>query len=320
MQGLQKGEMPEGLLCEERLREGEEKKKIMFIGLHDSDCTGFPNYALIKIAAYHKARGDRVEWWDAITKYDKVYSSKVFTFTEENLYLPDKTIKGGTGYGIYRDLPQEIDDAFPDYSLYPDCDYAIGFLTRGCVNKCPWCVVPRKEGQIKPYRDWQDIRRNDTKRIVFMDNNVLASEHGVRQMEKMIEGGVRIDFNQGMEARRVTPEIAEIISRLKWIRFIRFACDTDAAIDALDKAVNLLMRYGVRADKIFVYMLITDDIVSAERRAIHLREIGVVPFGQPYRDFESNKEPTRDMKRMARWINRKAIFTECKTFAEYKRL
>lgn len=289
----------------------------MFVGLHDSDFTGFPNYALMKISAWHKGRGDTVEWWDAITSYDQVYSSKIFTFSEENLYLPENTIKGGIGYGLYEDLPNEIDNAFPDYSLYPACDYAIGFLTRGCVNKCPWCVVPRKEGQIKPYRDWQDIRRKDTKKIVFMDNNVLASDHGIRQMEKMIGEKIRIDFNQGMEARRVTTEIAEIISKLKWIRFIRFACDTDAAIDAIGKAVVLLDKYGVHPDRVFVYMLITNDLESAERRAIYLRKLGVTPFGQPYCDFENKIEPTRDMKRMARWINRKEIFNTVKTFKEY---
>ena len=118
----------------------------MIIGLHDSDNTGFPNYALMKISAWHKARGDSVEWFMPLMRYDKVYSSKVFTFTPEDPYLPENTIRGGTGYGIYGTLPDEIDAMYPDYSIYPDCDYAIGFLTRGCIRKCPWCIVPRKEG------------------------------------------------------------------------------------------------------------------------------------------------------------------------------
>jgi len=124
----------------------------MKIGLHDSDKTGFPNLALMKISAWHKAQGDAVEWWNLMFPYDKVYSSKVFTFTPECVYLPPDTVKGGTGYGIYEDLPEEIDAMFPDYSIYPDCKHAIGFLTRGCIRHCPWCVVPRKEGAIRPYR------------------------------------------------------------------------------------------------------------------------------------------------------------------------
>ena len=130
----------------------------MRIGVHDAERDHmprktFPNYALMKISAYHKARGDSVEWWTPISRYDKVYSSKVFDFTPDNLYLPPNTIRGGTGYRdipLNWKLPPEIDIAYPDYSLYPDCDYAIGYLTRGCPNRCPWCVVPEKEGGIKP--------------------------------------------------------------------------------------------------------------------------------------------------------------------------
>lgn len=289
----------------------------MLIGLHDSDRNAFPNYAIMKISSYHKAKGDKVEWWDALTHYDKVYSSKVFTFTAEDEYLPDEAVKGGTGYGLYKDLSQEIDDAFPDYSLYPSVDYSIGFLTRGCVNKCPWCVVPKKEGGVKPYRKWTDIKRPESRDIVFMDNNVLASDHGIQQMEKMIGQPIRIDFNQGMEARRVTPEIAEIISRLKWKTFIRFACDTDKALDEIVRVTELLGKYGVKPQKLFVYMLVTADIESAERRAIALRALGVKPFAQPYRDFENKIEPTKEMKALARWVDRKWCFKKAETFSDY---
>lgn len=123
----------------------------MLVGLHDSDNTGFPNLALMKLSAWHKSIGDTVEWWNPLLTYDRVYSSKVFTFTPECPYLPENTVKGGTGYGIMDELPPEIDAMFPDYSLYPKCDHAIGFLTRGCIRYCPWCVVPRKEGKIRGY-------------------------------------------------------------------------------------------------------------------------------------------------------------------------
>lgn len=117
----------------------------MLVAIHDADAehlkakNKFPNYALMKISAFHKQRGDTVVWFEPIEShlYDLVYSSKVFDFTPENPYLPVHTIKGGTGYGIYEELPPEIDSCFPDYSIYPECDYAIGFLTRGCPNKCP---------------------------------------------------------------------------------------------------------------------------------------------------------------------------------------
>lgn len=290
----------------------------MLIGLHDSDKTDFPNYALMKISAWHKAQGDTVEWWIPFLQYDRVYSSKVFTFTEECPYLPPDTIKGGTGYGIYDELPQEIDDMFPDYSIYPKVDYAIGFLTRGCIRKCPWCVVPKKEGKIRPYRTWQEIKRPDSRDIVFMDNNVLACPHGVEQMVDMIGKKVRVDFNQGLDARLITPEIAEILSKLKWIRQIRMSCDTDAMLDVVLTAIDRLKGKGVKPYKVFVYLLV-QDVESAERRAIALRDVGADAFAQPYRDFTSNEEPPDELKRFARWVNHKAIFNTVPRFADYKR-
>ena len=146
----------------------------MRIGLHDAEMEHFkhktfPNLALMKISAYHKQKGDQVEWWNPLYRYDRVYSSKVFDFTPIDPYLPDDAIRGGTGYSdipIDKTLPDEVDNMFPDYSIYPECDYAIGYLTRGCINKCRWCVVPRKEGNIRPYRKWQDIVRDDSDKLV----------------------------------------------------------------------------------------------------------------------------------------------------------
>lgn len=231
----------------------------MRVGLHDAEREylkhkKFPNYALMKISAYHKARGDSVEWWDPITShtFDLIYSSKVFDFTPENPYLPPSAIRGGTGYPdipINQTLPPEVDAAFPDYSIYPECDYAIGYLTRGCPNRCPWCVVPAKEGDIKPYRAWEQIVRPDTDKLVLMDNNILASEYGIAQLESLIGSGYAIDLNQGMDARLVTDRIAGILARLKWIRFIRFSCDQIPQIEAIERAAELLEKHGKKPYK-----------------------------------------------------------------------
>lgn len=180
----------------------------MRIGLHDNDRTRFPNLALMKVSAWHKAQDDEVQWWNPIESFDRVYSSKIFTFSKEETFLPTSAIRGGTGYGIYNELPKEIDDMFPDYSLYPEYKSAIGFLTRGCIRRCAWCVVPKKEGSIHPYRTWREIKRPDSRDIVFMDNNVLASPFGIVQMEDMVGENIRVDFNQGLDARLISPEIA----------------------------------------------------------------------------------------------------------------
>lgn len=290
----------------------------MLIGLHDSEENGFPNYALMKISAWHKAKGDTVEWWNPMLKYDIVYSSKVFTFTPENPYLPQNTVKGGTGYGLYTELPEEVDQCFPDYSIYPNCNYAIGFLTRGCIRRCPWCVVPKKEGDIRPYRTWEEIKRRDSRDIVFMDNNVLACPHGIEQIKDMCGKDVRVDFNQGLDARLITPEIADILAQLKWIRFIRMSCDTDNSLPIVLEAIRLLERKGIKPYKVFVYLLV-QDIESAEKRALAIRNVGANAFAQPYRDYDNNIKPTREQRDFARWVNHKAIFKTVKTFSDYKK-
>jgi 2-methylthioadenine synthetase len=289
----------------------------MLIGLHDSDSTRFPNYALMKLSAWHKAQGDSVEWWNPLLTYDRVYSSKIFTFTPECPYLPENAIKGGTGYGKYDELTPKVDMMFPDYSIYPDCGYAIGFLTRGCVRKCSWCIVPKKEGWIRPYETWQHIKRADSNEIVFMDNNVLACDWGRQQIADMIGQKVRVDFNQGLDARLIDDQVAQMLSKLKWIRFIRMSADTDAMLDKVITAIERLERFGVKPYRVFVYVLV-QDVESAERRALALRKIGAEVFAQPYRDFTTNAEPAKEHRDFARWVNHKAIFKSVERFEQYK--
>lgn len=251
----------------------------MIIGLHDAEKEhfknkSFPNYALMKISAWHKAQGDKVEWWNPLARYDKVYSSKVFDFTPVNAYLPENTIRGGTGYRdipMSQELPGEIDEMFPDYSIYPECDYAIGYLTRGCPNHCRWCVVPKKEGNIRPYRTWREIVRTDTDKLVLMDNNILSCEYGVKQLMDLIGSRYYIDLNQGMDARMVDGDVADILSRLKWIRFIRFSCDQKSQIEPVRNTIELLGKHGVKPYRIFIYLLVTSDIQDAANRVEALK-------------------------------------------------
>lgn len=125
----------------------------MKIGLIDVDGHNYPNLALMKLSAWHKAQGDEVEWWWGFSEYDRVYMSKVFDET----YTPDipeplnakEIVKGGTGYGLDNKLPDEIEHIYPDYLLYPELtkDTAYGFLTRGCPRGCHFCIVAGKEGR-----------------------------------------------------------------------------------------------------------------------------------------------------------------------------
>lgn len=280
----------------------------MRVAIHDAEADHFgttdkfPNYALMKISAWHKAQGDDVEWFMPVMTpfYDLVYSSKVFDFTPDNPYLPESTIKGGTGYGLFNDLPDEIDRMFPDYSIYPNCDYAIGFLTRGCPNKCPWCYVPQKEGKIHPYRTWQKLVRPDTKKLTLMDNNILACPHGVEQLRQLAETDYRLDINQAMSVFLVTPETADILARCKWQKYIRFSVDQKAQIEGMYRAADLLAERGIPNSKLFIYCLLTDDLDDDLQRIYAMRKLkSATLYGMPYKDQRKGIMPKRWQNVMA---------------------
>lgn len=282
----------------------------MLIGLHDAELETvkhklFPNYALMKISAYHKKCGDSVEWWKPLdnSRYEKIYSSKVFDFTPENPYLPSTAICGGTGYTdipANQQLPPDIDAAFPDYSIYPEYKNAIGYLTRGCPNSCSWCIVPSKEGGIKPYREWRQIVRSDSKNLVLLDNNILACEYGIGQLESLIGSGYSIDLNQGMDARLITRPVAQILARLKWIRFIRFSCDQIPQIEAIMKTAELLKEYGVKPYRLFIYLLVQKDVENAAYRVEQLKKIGAITiYAQAERNERYGIKPNREQLEFA---------------------
>jgi radical SAM domain protein len=288
----------------------------MNIGILAVD-SNFPNLALMKISAYHKARGDQVEWYNPLCEYEKVYAAKVFTFTPDyNYYINANQIeKGGTGYDIAKMLLPEIDRMQPDYNLYPQIDTrtAYGFLTRGCPNRCKWCVVPKKEGKIAPYMDIEEIAIDGRKNIILMDNNVLASDYGLEQIEKIIKLKLRVDFNQGLDARLVTDNIAQLLAQVKWIKRIRFGCDTPGQIAECERATALIDKYGYKGEYFF-YCILMDDFKEAFNRINHWRQKGhrFLPHAQPYRDLNDPRQIIPQWQNdLAGWADKKWIFRSC---------
>lgn len=280
------------------------------------DGHNFPNLALMKIANYHKKQGDTVEWVNFLERYDRVYMSKVFTFSPDiyTCIQSDKIIKGGTGYDFKIKLPTHIDEISPDYSIYPKFKDAYGFLTRGCIRNCPWCIVHKKEGDIRFYDSIDNILQ-DRKSAVLMDNNVLACDWGIKQINRIIELGCKVDFNQGLDVKLITEDIAIMLSKVKWLRYIRIACDTKSAIPDVKNAVENLLKHGIKPYRVFCYVLVKD-IEDALYRIKYLRNLGVMPFAQPYRDF-TNTPPAQNIKDLARWCNHRAIFKSC-DFKDYR--
>lgn len=307
----------------------------MNIGLVDVDgyakkkkwgATIYPNIALCKIARYHRQRGDIVEWANPFFHYNIVYKSKVFNFSPDDLtvYDADQIIKGGTGYDITSQLPDEIDTMQPDYSIYPHIpsDTAYGFLTRGCHNKCKWCVVPRKEGAIKPYMDVDEIAIEGRKKLVLMDNNILAAgDYAKEQLKKIIDRGYKVDFNQALDARLVTEDFAKLLAKVKWLdsNRIRFGCDTHKQIEDCERAIAMIESYGFKG-QFFLYTMLNDNFHECYDRINHwwvrMREARenhrgryVYAYAQPYRDPDNPNRPIPQWQRdMAGWVNKKAHF------------
>jgi hypothetical protein len=286
----------------------------MRIGLHDCEGNGYPNLALMKLSAWHKGRGDSVEWFNELSAslYDKVYSSKVFTWTKTDVFLPECTEHGGSGNDINVMLPQEIEHMCPDYSLY-GTGKSYGFLTRGCSRSCKWCIVPDKEGGIRGNADFSQFVRH--KEVVLMDNNVLACEHGIRQIEKMSEEKILIDFNQGLDARLIDNAMAKLLGKLKWKPSVRLACDSMGMVEPVRKAVELLRWHNTTPSQYSCYVLVKD-IESALERVRFLKGIYVYPFCQPYRSPDG-ADPTKKQKHFSRWVNHRATFRSV-TWEEYK--
>lgn len=286
----------------------------------DSD---YPNLALMKISAYHKRSGDAVEWYNSFDSYDRLYMAKVFNFTPDYNYIIGNVsdiVKGGTGYDIYSKLPEKIDRLQPDYSIYPGIDKrtSYGFLTRGCPNHCKWCVVPHKEGNIKPYMDIDEVTLNGERPYaILMDNNILACDYGINQIEKIASRKYHVDFNQALDARLVTPEIAKLLAKVKWIKRIRFGCDTAKQVEYCKKTVELIKSYGYKGE-FMLYCIITDFKESLKRINAWRGDHTCVPFAQPYRDpYKRNVIIPQWQKDLAHWTNRKELFFRCE-FADYE--
>lgn len=201
---------------------------MMKIGLIDVDSHNYPNLALMKLSAWHKAKGDDVEWWNGLKHYDRVYQSKVFdeTYSKDNEYvvMADEVIKGGTGYGLDNRLPNEVEHIMPDYGLYGISDTVYGFLTRGCPRSCSFCIVSRKEGRASlQVADLSEFW-NGQKNIELLDPNLLACKDHEKLLVQLADSGAYVNFNQGLDARLLVQENIELINRIK-VKEIHFAWD-----------------------------------------------------------------------------------------------
>lgn len=306
----------------------------MKIGLIDVDGHNFPNLALMKLSAWHKSQGDSVEWYQPMFSghMDKVYMSKVFSFTPDYEYFvdADEVIRGGSGYAITLEsgkevynknldapLPDEIEHMYPDYSIYNITDTAYGFLSRGCPRGCSFCHVEAKEGR-KSYKvaDLSEFWSGQ-KNIVLCDPNILACRDWKDLMQQLIDSKAWIDINQGLDIRLMTAEKAEMIKQMK-VKELHFAWDRyqdkDIIVPKL-KEFKAITKLDIR--KLIVYVLCNYDTTIEQdlERIYTLRELGYWAYVMLYDKEHIPRGHT--YKKLQRWVNNRFVFAKCKTFDEY---
>lgn len=307
----------------------------MRIGLIDVDGHHFPNLALMRISAWHKSQGDEVEWWwTDLIHYDIVYMSKIFS----DAYSPDvpepmnadKVIKGGTGYAIHlengkevfdkskhQNLPDEVEKMFPDYSIYPEFDFAVSLTSRGCPRGCSFCHVAAKEGRcavkVADVKDfWTPaIGKNEIK---VLDPNITACREKRDLMRQYIETGAWIDFTQGIDIRLVNDDDIADMNRMK-IKQVHFAWDNPK--DDLERKFKRFSELYKVKDfrRKIVYCLTNFDSTMDENlyRVYTLRDLGYNPYVMVYNKPSAPKE----IRMLQRWCNNRIIFNSCPKFEDY---
>lgn len=296
----------------------------MKIGLIDVDSHNFPNICLMKISAYHKAQGDDVEWCNLFEHYDRVYMSRVFddTYTEDFMTAinADEIIKGGTGYDLKNKLPDDIEHIYPDYSLYPDLtkDTAYGFLTRGCPNDCPFCIVSKKEGRKSvKVADLSEFW-NGQKNIKLLDPNLLACKDHLQLLQQLVDSKAVVDFTQGLDARLINENNVALLAKIK-IKMVHFAFDLMENEKTIIKGLKLYKDYtAVDERKTGVYILTNFNTTHEEDiyRVYAVRDLGYMPYVMVY-NKPSAPQVTRDLQR---WCNNRFIYNGTgKDFNNYKK-
>ena len=298
----------------------------MRIGLIDVDGHNWPNLALMKLSAWHKAQGDAVEWWWGFGEYDRVYMSKVFdaAYSVDQLEPLNtmEVIRGGTGYGLDNRLPDEVEHICPDYSIYPELtkETVYGFLTRGCPRACGFCIVAEKEGRaaqkVADLSGWW----NGQKYIKLLDPNLLACPEHIDLLEQLAESGAWVDFTQGLDIRLTNARNIESIQRIR-TKNIHFAWDNPAQ-DLTEHFRRFKELSGIKDyRKLGVYVLTNygdgetaeEKVENALRRINPLRHLGYSPYVMIY----DKPHAPREIRLLQRWCNNRLIFGAEPDFYKY---
>ena len=297
----------------------------MKIGLCDIDSHNWPNLCLMKLSAYHKARGDHVEWWRPVGQYDRVYKSRVFTdtYSKDTITVTNagEVVCGGTGYGLGPNLPDEVEHTRPDYTLYPQFpDTAYGFLSRGCPRNCGFCLVSDKEGrrsvQVADLAEFWNGQRE----IKLLDANLLACSDHEKLILQLAESRAYVDFSQGLDIRLITPDNVALLNRVR-TKTVHFAWDNpDMDLTPyFRRFLELTAIKNVRKRKVYVLTnygdgeTVEEKVENALRRIYPLRDLGYNPYVMIY----DKPNAPQEIRLLQRWCNNRIIFRSEPDFYKY---
>ena len=306
-----------------------QAKKILLVDVDSK----IPNIALMKLSSYYKNKGYLVDlislflpYYPGKQKeniidakdYEQVFVSIIFKINKPFIKVIncDNITYGGVGYSLTNKLPEEIEQAEKDYSIYPDNKVSIGYITRGCIRNCPFCVVPKKEGMIHQVNTVKNIIKH--KHVIFLDNNILAFKGHIDILKELKKLQVRCDFKQGLDIRLLTPENSKLLSELNYIKEYYFAFDNIKDKDLIEKKHKLFRQY-MTIDwniKMFLYchpdMDILTDLVD---RIKWCKDNKVLPYIM--RDISCWNSDNKNLYTdLAAWCNQPGIFKKMK-FSEF---
>lgn len=285
--------------------------------LVDADST-IPNIPLMKISTWHKEQGHEVALLKFNIPYyptkkkkvcsipdthDLIYCSVVFQSSKE--WIKGSAIFGGTGHSLKSTLPDEIENAEPDYSLYPENDTSYGFLSRGCIRKCSFCVVPQKEGYIRKVANVSDIVRHD--KVKFLDNNILALPEHEEILKELADRKIHCCFNQGLDIRLLTESNSFLLSKLKYLGEYVFAFDDWKYLPLIEIGLSLMNWRKPWQLKFFIYVNPSMSIPDTVGRIKWLHANKCLPYVM--RDISCWESPLSDFYvDVASWSNQPNLF------------
>jgi hypothetical protein len=240
-----------------------------------------PNLALMKLANFHRGRGDAIHFSKHVDRdmlepsYQRVYGSAIFSFSAERVARFKAAFPEAILGGTWDREPLTVEDVIGDhgetydYSIYPQFTGSIGFTQRGCRLKCGFCVVPKKEGNARSVNTIAQIYRGEPfpRHLHLLDNDFFGQprEQWEARIDEIRAGGFKVCLNQGINVRMIDETSAAALASIPYYddafrtRRLYTAWDNIGDEDRFTTGIDTLERHGIPPTHVMAYMLVGYD-------------------------------------------------------------